>query len=89
MPIERDTTFTRPCQARAGLSDIQYLILACAVQVVHRDLKSPNILLARDGTAKLADVGYNHMLFTLSQLAQLPMHINIFDAILGIMNVLS
>ena len=28
-----------------------------ARRIVHFDLKSPNILLARDGTAKIADVG--------------------------------
>lgn len=32
--------------------------------VIHFDLKSANILLARDDTAKLADVGLSHALVT-------------------------
>ena len=33
-----------------------------AMQIVHFDLKSPNILLMRDYTAKLADVGLSRYL---------------------------
>ncbi len=34
--------------------------------VMHLDLKSPNILLAQDGTAKVADVGLSRMFTTRS-----------------------
>lgn len=34
--------------------------------VMHLDLKSPNILLALDGTAKIADVGLSRMFTTRS-----------------------
>ncbi len=34
--------------------------------VMHLDLKSPNILLAQDGTAKIADVGLSRMFTTRS-----------------------
>ncbi len=34
--------------------------------VMHLDLKSPNILLALDGTAKIADVGMSRMFTTRS-----------------------
>ncbi len=33
---------------------------------MHLDLKSPNILLAQDGTAKIADVGLSRMFTTRS-----------------------
>ena len=38
--------------------------------VIHLDLKSPNVLLADDGTAKIADVGLARILHSRTHLSQ-------------------
>ncbi len=37
-------------------------IVSCVVQVLHSDLKTKNVLLTKDGTAKIGDVGLSEFL---------------------------